>query len=187
MEEEKNIHEGHRERLMELAVKAGFENLSAIQKVEVVLCYIFPRGDVNPLAHRLLDRYKNLSTILEAPVEDLQMVKGIGKVAALKLHTLLNIYTDYLNDKMINQYKNATFGEICDYLESLVRFKRTEELHIIGINPKNEIVGDRCLAKGNVRLVAVEMIDIAYFIATYKVSAVLLAHNHPYGSCHPSQ
>ena len=28
---------------------------------------------------------------------------------------------------------------------------------------------------------------IAYFIATYKVSAVLLAHNHPYGSCHPSQ
>lgn len=71
MEKEKNIHEGHRERLMELAVKAGFENLSAIKKDEVVLCYIFPRGDVNPLAHRLLDRYKNLSTILEAPVEDL--------------------------------------------------------------------------------------------------------------------
>ena len=57
MDSKKNIHAGHRRRLMELAYKAGHENLSDIQAVELVLCYVFPRGDVNPLAHRLLDRY----------------------------------------------------------------------------------------------------------------------------------
>ena len=49
-----NLHEGHRARLLDLALNAGVDNMSDIQVVEFFLTYIFPRGDVNPLAHRLL-------------------------------------------------------------------------------------------------------------------------------------
>lgn len=50
-DDEKNIHEGHRQRLLDLAISAGVDNMSEVQVMELFLTYIFPRGDVNPLAH----------------------------------------------------------------------------------------------------------------------------------------
>lgn len=75
MAKEENIHAGHRERLLDTVIKCGIDNISEVQAVEFILCYIFPRGDVNPLAHRLLEKYRNIPTILEASIEDLASVK----------------------------------------------------------------------------------------------------------------
>lgn len=118
-----NIHSGHRVRLMELANRIGFENLTNIQQVELVLCYVFPRGDVNPLAHRLLDRYNTLPTILEAPIQDLQLVEGMAYRSALKLHNILGIYNGYVVEKATPKEPMATLGDVLDYVEKLLRFK----------------------------------------------------------------
>ena len=183
---ENNIHAGHRKRLMELAYKSDFDNLSVIQQVELVLCYVFPRGDVNPLAHRLLDRYKNLKTILEAPIEDLQQVDGMGYMSALKLHNLLGVFEGYVLQKAKKEAKMSTLGEIYDYIEDLLRFKKIEEVHILGINEQGEVVCDRCLARGKHSLVSVNLKDISLFVTTYDVPAVILVHNHPNGECKSS-
>ena len=63
-------HDGHRERLTNLVEKSGLDNVSNIQAVEYFLTYIFPRGDVNPLAHRLLDKYETFANIINASVND---------------------------------------------------------------------------------------------------------------------
>ena len=78
-------HEGHRERLLNLIDNAGIENVSKIQAVEYFLTYIFPRGDVNPLAHRLLDRYGNFANIINASPVDLIKVKGINERSTKKI------------------------------------------------------------------------------------------------------
>jgi len=44
------MHDGHRGRLLQTVNKAGLQDLSDIQKLEFILFYIIPRGDVNPLA-----------------------------------------------------------------------------------------------------------------------------------------
>ena len=82
--DESNIHAGHRERLIETVHKVGLTEISSIQAMEFILCYIFPRGDVNPLAHRLLDKFKKISFVLDASVEDLCEVKGMGQLSAKK-------------------------------------------------------------------------------------------------------
>lgn len=86
-----NIHEGYRKRLIETVSKVGLDNLSDIQALEFILFYIFPRGDVNPLAHRLLNRFNNTATILEASIEDLMEVEGMGKTSSQKLHLILEV------------------------------------------------------------------------------------------------
>lgn len=58
------IHQGHRQRLTNLVDNAGLENLSDVQAVEYLLTFVFPRGDVNPLAHRLLNHFGNIANIL---------------------------------------------------------------------------------------------------------------------------
>ena len=186
MSDEKNIHAGHRERLLDLVAKCGLENISDIQAVEFILCYIFPRGDVNPLAHRLLQKYKNIPTILDAPIEDVKLVKGMGETSAKKLHALLGVFSRYTVDKMLKQKTLSTLGEIYDYIEALLRFKKEEEFHILGVNAKGEVIADRLLAKGTLKNVGIEMRDVSLFVATYKVPAVILVHNHPEGFCQAS-
>lgn len=78
------MHEGHRQRLLELALNAGVDNMSEVQVVELFLTYIFPRGDVNPLAHRLLQEYETFTQIVDADVNDLMRIEGINERAAKK-------------------------------------------------------------------------------------------------------
>ena len=80
MNDDKSVHSGHRERLLETVHNVGLYGLSKIQVMEFVLCYIFPRGDVNPLAHRLLDKFKNISTVFDASIDDLRSEeRRVGK------------------------------------------------------------------------------------------------------------
>lgn len=187
MAKEENIHAGHRERLLDTVIKCGIDNISEVQAVEFILCYIFPRGDVNPLAHRLLEKYRNIPTILEASIEDLASVKGMGTTSAKKIHALLDIYGRYTLDKMLKQSKLSTLGEIYDYIEALLRFKKVEELHLLGVNAKGEVIADRLLAKGSIKNVAIELRDVSLFVSTYKVPGVIFVHNHPDGFCQASQ
>ncbi len=181
-----NIHSGHRVRLMELANRIGFENLTNIQQVELVLCYVFPRGDVNPLAHRLLDRYNTLPTILEAPIQDLQLVEGMAYRSALKLHNILGIYNGYVVEKATPKEPMATLGDVLDYVEKLLRFKNKEEVHILGVSDQGEVIADRCLAMGSHSKVSIELRDISFFIATFGINSAILVHNHPNGKCQMS-
>ena len=179
---EKCIHDGHRKRLTETVNKVGLDGLSKVQALEYILFYIFPRGDVNPLAHRLLDRFNDIPTVLEASVEDLQQVKGIGEMAAQKLHALLEIFSYYTNEQLKSQ-PLKTIRDFYDYIEQLLRYKKEEELHLFGVNSAGEVIRGRKFASGTINMVGIDMREIALFVSTYKVPAAFLVHNHPDGSC----
>lgn len=181
-----NIHEGHRKRLIETVSKVGLDNLSDIQALEFILFYIFPRGDVNPLAHRLLNRFNNTATILEASIEDLMEVEGMGKTSSQKLHLILEVLYYYTLQKVNNVDCLKTLGEFYDYIEQLLRYRKEEELYLFGVNASGEVVKGRRFAKGTLDMVGIELRDIALYISTYKVKAVFLVHNHPEGSCKAS-
>ncbi len=183
---EKCIHEGHRLRLTETVSLAGLEGLSKIQVMEYILFFIFPRGDVNPLAHRLLDRFNDIPTILEASVEDLKQVRGMGDASAKKLHSLLEIFFYYTFEKTFNKGVLKTIGEFYDHLELILRYKQEEELYLFGVNNCGDIIKGRRFASGSTNMVSLPLNEIALFISTYKVSAAFLVHNHPNGLCVPS-
>lgn len=185
-ENKKNIHDGHRKRLIETVYNVGLDGLSDIQKLEYILFFVFPRGDVNPLAHRLLDRFHYISTILDATIEDLQEVEGMGETSAKKLHSLVEIFYVYARDKG-KATQSKTIGELYDYLEMLLRFRNQEELYVIGISPKGETKKERKLASGSFESVSIDIKDIALYITTNKVSRAIIVHNHPDGTCYPSQ
>ena len=185
-QEIENIHNGHRERLINTVDKCGLEGLSEVQVLEFILFYIFPRGDVNPLSHRLLKRYKTVSEVLEAKVEDLMMVEGMGERSAKKLHNLLNVFDIYVSQKASRTSKIATRGDIYDKVESVLRFKNQEMLYMIALSKRGEIIGDLIIGKGNNERIMIDQKDIALFVINKRASAVVVAHNHPNGSCSPS-
>ena len=85
------IHDGHREKMRRRFRETGLEGFADHEALELLLYYAIPRRDTNPIAHALMDRYDSLSAVLNAPVEDLQKVEGIGESAAVLLSLVARI------------------------------------------------------------------------------------------------
>lgn len=54
-------HAKHRERMRTRFLEHGLDNFADHEVLELLLFYAVPRGDVNPLAHRLLDEFGSLA------------------------------------------------------------------------------------------------------------------------------
>ncbi len=186
MSKEGNIHAGHRERVINTVSRVGLSDLSSFQIMEFILFYIFPRGDVNPLAHRLLDKFKSVSHVIDASLSDLMAVKGMGETSAKKLKAMVEIFDAYVKSKANKNEGIDTFGEIYDYAEMILRYKNVEELYVFGFDSRHHYVADRCLARGKIDAVNIDMMEISNFVSSFKVPIVYIAHNHPGGSCEPS-
>ena len=86
------IHDGHREKMRRRFLQGGLEPFADHEALELLLYYAIPRRDTNPIAHALMERYGSLAAVLDAPVEDLQKVEGVGESAAVLLKLVPQLY-----------------------------------------------------------------------------------------------
>lgn len=185
--EKKCIHEGHRQRLMDTVFEAGLDSLSNIQVVEFMLFYVFPRGDVNPLAHRLVDRFGDVANIIDADINELMSIEGIGKRAAKAIICLGELFNK-VNDCRAQRYDYlSSTEEVCDYFEELMRFMTVENLYLVAIDHKCRVIGKKKLTSGSVKNVGITPLAIANFISSTKPGGIIIAHNHPNGYAKPSK
>src|SRR5688572_141309 len=96
MVDEKPHFFGHRQRLRERFQKAGLEALADYEVIELLLTLAIPRSDVKEPAKALIARFRNLRGILDAPIQELQEVKGVGSVAPVALQIIKAAATLYL-------------------------------------------------------------------------------------------
>ncbi|MBQ8845472.1 MAG: RadC family protein [Clostridia bacterium] len=187
MVKEKCIHAGHRERMYEKFCKSDLFNFPPHEVVELLLTFIFPRGDVNPIAHRLIDKYGSLYAILEADVLDLVQIDGINTRSAQKIHLFHKMINYFTEDKITHTITSITnISELCDYLEQLLRCKASEELYLIGLDNKNNIKSKLALKGDSINKVVIKKDEIIRFYISNKPALVFIAHNHPNGNALPS-
>ena len=72
-----SIHQGHRQRVKTEFLARGLEGMPDHRALELLLYYAIPQGDVNPLAHALLEHFGDLTAVFHATYEQLLEVKGI--------------------------------------------------------------------------------------------------------------
>ncbi len=182
-----NIHSGHRERLTKLVCDAGIENVSEIQVVEFFLTYVFPRGDVNPLAHKLLEKFENFANIINAEISDLETIKGINKRSASKIKMFASLFDAYTYSSFSNKINIKNIGQFLDLLESLLRLQPAENLYLFAIDHSFNITQKRKYNLHNVREVGIAPFELFNFISSTKLSYLIVAHNHPSGTAIPSK
>ena len=183
---DKNIHNGHRQRLFKKFFEYNGKNLEDYEVIEVLLCLKIPRGNVNPTAHKLINKYKTISNILDASIEDLMTVEGIGKQTALFLHTLPKFLKFYLENKEIEKKKLSNFSETEKYIRSQFLNINTECILAIALSSSNKIIASEVLFTGNEVNVDLDMVKLHKFIFKNQASGVIIAHNHLDDNCTPS-
>lgn len=90
---------GHRQRLRDRFLKSGFAGMADHEVIEILLTLALPRKDVKKPAKDLLACFGNLQGILDAPVDDLRSIKGIGEVAPTAFRIIKEAANLYLQQK----------------------------------------------------------------------------------------
>lgn len=89
-------YHGHRERLCDRFLKSGLDGFADYEVVELLLTLAIPGSDVKQPAKALVAQFGNLRGILDAPVEELRTVPGIGAVKPVALQIIRAVARLYL-------------------------------------------------------------------------------------------
>ena len=147
------VHDGHRERLKARYLEHGLDNFNDINVLELLLFYAIPRADTNLIAHELLNRFGSLSGVLEASIQELQNVSGIGENSALLLSLIPQVSRRYMIDKTKPQKKINSASAAGKYFMPIFMYERDEVLYMLCLDSQKCVICCQLISRGVVNSV----------------------------------
>ncbi len=177
---------GHRERLRNRYIHAGENGLPDYDMLELLLTYAIQRRDVKPMARNLLERFHDLSGIMDASLEDLCRIEGLGPNSAVLITLVRTLCTRYLENKLIGM-------DVIDCGETLENYARMrlsaftdEAFLLIFLDVKNHVIDSEVFARGTYDTIILQPRRIAEDAVAHKAPKLIVVHNHPSGITDPS-
>lgn len=178
---EKNIHSGHRKRMREEFLARGLEGWPDHRVLELLLFYVMPRGDVNPLAHRLVDHFGSLEGVFHATHEQLLAVEGIGPGAAMLLQLVPAVSARYLEESASVDGQIVSTWQFRELLAPLFFGVRDELAYLVCMDGKNKVIATKKLGEGVTDAVHITVRKVLESALACNATRVALAHNHVSG------
>lgn len=183
----KSIHDGHRLRLKQRFQKEGLDHFSDHQVLELLLFYAIPRGDVNGIAHDLITTFGSLNQVLDASVEDLKKVKGVGDHAATLLALVTHLCRYYQVDSAQRSSLLTSLDACAAYLIPRFFGRSKETVFILCLDAKCKVLCCKEVGEGSVNAASISIREVVQIALSCNATSVVLAHNHPSGVALPSQ
>ena len=183
----KHRHTGHRERMNAEFLARGLEGWPDHRVLELLLFYTIPQGDVNDLAHELVERFGSLAGVLDASVEELKKVKGVGDHTAVFLRMLPAVLGRYQGARTRLSAIINSPEEAYAWLEPYFFGARNEMVYVLCLDGKRQVLGVRKVAEGSIELAEVNTRRIAEEAIGLRAAQIYVAHNHVSNLAIPSQ
>lgn len=181
-----NPHQGHRLRAKNEFLMRGLTGMPDHKALELLLFYSIPQGDVNLLAHRLIDTFGSLSGVFNATTEQLLSVKGVGEHTACLIKLMPALGGRYLSDR-------SCMGEILDTTERIGEYlapeffgQRNEIAVLLCLDAKAKVLHCQQLSEGTVDSTTFGIRKMMEVALACNASQVVLAHNHVSNIATPS-
>ncbi len=182
-----SIHAGHRQRTKERFLKYGGEQMEDHQLLELILFYAIPQGDVNPLAHRLINRFGSLREVLDADPEELKQIAGISSHTAALLRLFPEVVARYQQSEAISTatvIRNA--ADAAEIFRSCFVGARVEKVYMISTDAKAKLLSCDLIAQGAADAVLMDSRKVVRTALSRNAWQVFLAHCHVSGVAIPS-
>jgi len=178
VENDDNIHAGHRQRLKDRFLKCGFEGMDDHVVLEMLLFYSIPRRDTNPLAHRLINHFGSLKEVFCASYQELRNIEGVGENTALLITMIPKLLTLYMNEENEKyRRRKLTREEIGQFAVNALASETVEAVLLMCIK-REMIVHDCILARGDKSQVDFRINDISRLAILNGCDSVAIAHLH---------
>jgi DNA repair protein RadC len=180
---------GHRQRLRERFLKSGLAGFADYEVVELLLTLAIPRSDVKQPAKALIARFGNLRGILDAPIEALRAVLGIGSVTPVALQIIKAAATLYLQQSAEGLDSLADPARLSEFWRMRIGALQNEVFEVAYLDSGYRLLRDGVdrLEEGTIDRAAVYPRKVIEAALKRGAAAVVLAHNHPNANLTPSE
>ena len=146
--------------------------------IEMVLFAAIPRGDVKPLAKRLLKRFGSFADTIAAPVEALQEVEGMGEASVAALKVVEQAAQRLGQEQVLNMPVLSSWDRLIEYCRMRLGRAEREHFRVLFLNRKNVLIADEEQQRGTVDHTPVYPREVVKRALQLGASAIIMLHKH---------
>lgn len=178
-------YSGHRGRLRERFLRSGLDGFLDYEIIELLLTLGTPRKDCKQPAKESIKKFKNLTSVLDSTIEDLQQIKGIGPSNAFGIKLFQAISERYSKEKIDPKVLLESPQKIFEFLREKIGKEKKEHFVILYFDTKNNLIFDE-ISIGTLNASLVHPREVFSKAILNNASYIVVAHNHPSGDPTPS-
>lgn len=179
------------ERPRERLEKLGADSLSAQELLALILGRGVRGKSVSMTAQKLLSCFGSLEGIMNASLEDLQSVRGLGLAKASQLKACFEIARRvFTKSEIIEEGKQkeiASAKEIYKLIKSKISSYTKEHLVVLSFDSRNKFLGMDTVSVGILNANLIHPRETFDTAIRRHAAHIVVAHNHPSGDPEPSE
>lgn len=190
---------GHRRRLRERFLQSGFDGFLDYEIVELLLTLGTPLKDCKQMAKDAIKEFKGLRGVLDASLDELQKIKGIGPSNAFGIKLFQAVSERLAHEQIPGKLKLNSADAVANFLQNSIGREKKEHFVMLCLDSHNNLIKtNKLLIKTN-NLVKFSNISTGSLNASIvhprevfkeaiqsSAAQIIVGHNHPSGSPDPS-
>jgi len=172
-----------RERLL----REGAPSLTDPELLAILLRTGTAASTALELATVILTRFNGLRGLVQASVEELAEIKGVGPAKAAQIKAALElgkrVATNAAGQRAVIKTPEDAAGLVMEEMRHLDR----EHFRALLLNAKNQVIGQEVISIGTLNSSAVHPRELFKNAIKRSAAAIILIHNHPSGDPSPSR
>lgn len=179
------------ERPRERLKRLGPDSLSAQELLSLILGRGVRGESVSMTSQKLLSYFGSLEGIMNASLEDLQSVKGLGLAKASQLKACFEIarrvFTKNEIAEEVQQKEITSAEEVYELIKSKISNYAKEHFVVLSFDTRNKFLGVDTISVGILNANLVHPRETFDAAIRRHAAQIIVTHNHPSGDPEPSE
>jgi len=177
---------GHRKRLRNRFLQGGLDGFLDYEIVELLLSLGTPRKNCKQMAKDAIKKFGGLQEVLDASLDELQQIKGIGPHNVFGIKLFQAISERYAKEKIPAKVLMDSPCVVASYLQKKIGRETKEHFVILYLNTRNDLIVNN-VSIGTLNASLVHPREVFKGAIRSHAAQVIIAHNHPSGNTEPSE
>jgi DNA repair protein RadC len=175
------------ERPQERLEKLGVEALSDRELLAMILRSGPPGVDVVSMSEELLHEAGSLTNLLRWTPEDFKKIRGIGRVKALQLISVMAFAKRVMAEEEGGQIVYTSSDMVARLFRPIVAGEEIERFWVLCLDRKNRLLKRFEVSKGTATNCLAHPREVFREAIKHSATAIIAVHNHPSGDPAPSR
>ncbi len=172
---------GHRKRLRDRFLQSGLDGFLDYEVIELLLTLGTPRRDCKQMAKDVVKKFNGLRGALDASIEELQNISGIGPYNAFGLKLFQEMSARLAREQIPEKITLDSSKAVANYLQKSIGSKKKEYFIMLSLDARNNLIKISNISVGSLNASIVHPREIFKEAIQSSAAHILIAHNHPSG------